>query len=164
MKITIKEKRRNAQTWKCVEFRSWYDMKPLSSEWFSVPRAKTEERRPARSRSVVLSAGGFSVSVCVVSASSSPLCLHHGWLRVKVLSSPPDRRSRRSSSHHALVVFAGVDLTEIPVLLWRWKVFNRVEVKLGFKIIYDGLGGGDGGVAVPNGRGRGRGSSWGSWG
>lgn len=34
-----------------------------------------------------------------------------------------------------LVVFAGVDLVEMPVLLRRWKVLNRVEVELGFKII-----------------------------
>lgn len=52
----------------------------------------------------------------------------------------------------------------MPVLLRRWKVFNGVEVELGFKIIYDGLGGGDGGVTVPDGRGRWRGSSRGAGG
>lgn len=34
-----------------------------------------------------------------------------------------------------LVALAGVDFVEMPVLLWRWEVFNRVEVELGFKII-----------------------------
>lgn len=36
---------------------------------------------------------------------------------------------------HTRVGLAGVDLVDRPVLLWRWKVFNRVEVELGFKII-----------------------------
>ena len=33
------------------------------------------------------------------------------------------------------IVFAGVNLIEMPVLLWRWKVFNGVEVEFGLKII-----------------------------
>lgn len=36
--------------------------------------------------------------------------------------SPPHWWCWRSSSHHGLVGFAGVDLVEMPVLLWRWKV------------------------------------------
>lgn len=31
---------------------------------------------------------------------------------------------------HTPVALAGVDLVDRPVLLWRWKVFNRVEVEL----------------------------------
>ena len=34
-----------------------------------------------------------------------------------------------------LVALAGVHLAEVPVLLWRGEVFNRMEVKLGFKVI-----------------------------
>lgn len=36
--------------------------------------------------------------------------------------SPPHWWCWRSSSHHGLVAFAGVDPVEMPVLLWRWKL------------------------------------------
>lgn len=54
------------------------------------------------------------------------------WSEVR---SPGDGRSGRSSSHQGPGLFTGVDLAEMSVLLWRRKVFNRVEVELGFKII-----------------------------
>lgn len=34
-----------------------------------------------------------------------------------------------------LVALAGIDLVKVPVFLWRWKVLQGVEVKLGLKII-----------------------------
>lgn len=37
-----------------------------------------------------------------------------------------------------LVVLAGVHLAEMPVVLWRREVLHRVEVELGFKIIWEG--------------------------
>lgn len=42
---------------------------------------------------------------------------------------------KRQRCRLTLVALAGVDLVKVPVLVRRWKVFNRVEVKLGFKVI-----------------------------
>lgn len=51
------------------------------------------------------------------------------------VSSPAHGRGRGRASHLGLVVFAGVDFTEMPVLLWRRQVLNGVEVELRLKII-----------------------------
>ncbi len=42
---------------------------------------------------------------------------------------------KKQNCTRTLVGFAGVDLAEMPIVLWRRKVLNRVEVELGFKII-----------------------------
>lgn len=51
------------------------------------------------------------------------------------VGSPAHGRGRGGAPHLGFVVFAGVDFTEVSVLLWRRKVLDRVEVKLRFKII-----------------------------
>lgn len=54
-----------------------------------------------------------------------------GQLRVQ-----PQRALSVILSTLTLVVLAGVHLVEMPVIFWRWKVLNWVEVEFCFKVIW----------------------------